>query len=431
MERPALPLFRICLATIWSLSGPLLAIPNSFFGNGFIGPIIPATPVFRMDLTEEFFDHANWSAGTFPGPWEDQPALSGQSVQRMVANPTLFGAVPMAVYAYGDEGKGTRELAIHFLDAGIYFGYQAGGESTQELRHRGRNRRSRFSRHYRDLCRNLEKRLEEGCGRSRSGSIGNHSLLRTSFQEYRWEDFVFRLVARQDHSVSLYVSQKNRSLDSFVSRELLDMSRRDREALFSRNLNVNARGDQLVEGLPVFIQGNTPFCGIHSLAMVAHYLGFRGPTETLAAAAEFNNTGSARGSDMIEAYRAVASELGMRVSIAPRFNAARVQRSIESGIPVIVWRRVSRERESVHTRNQRALLEDPLLSLDSPSREDFQNYPERDVKGSPSHASVITGINPKRNEVIFSEPWGPSTRNRRMRVEEMEATGYAFFFFRF
>ena len=231
--------------------------------------------------------------------------------------------------------------------------------------------------------------------------------------------------------MSLYLSRRNRSLDSFVSKELLAMSRRDREELFSRNLVSNLRGDQLIEGLPLFTQGNTPFCGIHSLAMVAHYLGFRGPTETLAAAADFNNTGSARGSDMIEVYRAVAEELGMRVSIAPRFNASRVQRSIESGIPLIVWRRVSREREAVHTSNQRALQEDPLLPLEPPSLEDLEKYPKRDVKGSPSHASVITGINLKRNEVVFSEPWAPSSRQRRMRMEEMEATGYAFFFFRF
>lgn len=431
MKRSLSPLFGICLIATWSLSGPAFAVPNSFFGNGFIGPIIPATPVFRMDLTEEFFDLANWSSGTFPGPWEDQPALSGQSVRRMAANPTLFGAVPMAVYTYGEEEMGTREMAIHFLDAGIYFGYQAGGESTQELRSRGREQRSRFSRYFRDLSRDLEKRLEEGCGRSRSGSIGNHSSLRTSFQEYRWEDFVLRLVARQDHSVSLYVSKKNHSPDSLVSKELLGLSRRDREELLSRNLASNARGDQLIEGLPVFTQGNTPFCGIHSLAMVAHYLGFRGPTETLAAAAEFNNTGSARGSDMIEVYRAVAEELGMKVSIAPRFNASRVQRSIESGLPVVVWRRVSREREAVHTRNHRALQDDPLLNLDPPSPKDLQNFPKRDVKGSPSHASVITGINLERSEVVFSEPWGPSSRQRRMRLEEMEATGYAFFFFRF
>ena len=34
------------------------------------------------------------------------------------------------------------------------------------------------------------------------------------------------------------------------------------------------------------------------------------------------------------------------------------------------------------------------------------------------------------NRVIYAEPWGEDTRDRRMRVEEMEATAYAVVFFK-
>jgi hypothetical protein len=44
-----------------------------------------------------------------------------------------------------------------------------------------------------------------------------------------------------------------------------------------------------------------------------------------------------------------------------------------------------------------------------------------------AHASVITGVNKKRDEVIFTESWGENNRNRRMRAEEMEATAYVTF----
>ena len=100
-------------------------------------------------------------------------------------------------------------------------------------------------------------------------------------------------------------------------------------------------------------------------------------------------------------------------------------------MPVIVWRRVSKEREAAHNEFLAELAGHPGAKLAAPTKADQALWPARDEKGSPSHASVISGLNEELGEVIFTEPWGEHARERRMRVEEMEATAYAVFYFRF
>ena len=58
-----------------------------------------------------------------------------------------------------------------------------------------------------------------------------------------------------------------------------------------------------LNGVPSADQGNTPFCGIHTLAMTAQYVGLDISADELAAAAQFKNTGSARGSRVLDLYR--------------------------------------------------------------------------------------------------------------------------------
>jgi len=65
----------------------------------------------------------------------------------MKSLPVLFGTVPDSVVAYADAGK-TREIVITYLDAGTFFGFKFGGETTHQDRKAGSERRSRFGHHY-------------------------------------------------------------------------------------------------------------------------------------------------------------------------------------------------------------------------------------------------------------------------------------------
>lgn len=412
------------LAVVLLLPLPSLrAIPNSFFGNGAV-PIIPAFPRFNADLTEEFFDEAKWRTGDFSGPWESEPSMPGLSIRRMSANPIVLGEIPMTVVAYGD-GSRTTEIAVHFLDAGLFFGYRAGGETTRDEREAGRDRRTEFSRHFKTVSESVRDRLEEGCGRGSDGAVGRTAMLRTSFTEYRWENFVIRLVEREDHSVSVHIYESRTAPGALVDSEWMEADRRTRQAILEERVSGTEGEAVRLGGLPMFTQGTTPFCGIHSLAIVGRYLGLRANPEALAAAAEFKNTGSAKGADLVELHRAVADELGMRVAVSPNWESNRVRSSIQQGLPVIVWRRISVEREKAHAANAGADVVPAELTP-----EQIEALPEKDEKGSPSHASVVTGIDEESGIVYYTEPWGEIGLDRRMRIEEMEATAYAVFHFR-
>jgi hypothetical protein len=420
-------LLGILLALIVAPTAP--AIPNVFFGNGqFFGPVIPAFPRFNANLTREFFDNDNWLENEFPGPWEDQPALDGTTVKRMTEMPVVLGGVPTAIYAYSDD-EGLREMSITYLDAGSFFGFKLGGEKTQKERQAGSERRSEFGSHYNRISRVLRETIEKGVGSGKQTVIGRSHLLRSVFMDYEVDDFVLRLATRENHSISIHVMRKDRVVGSFADQQLLAMSDRERAALLVKNVTNNERGDLMIDGIPMYTQGNTPFCGVHSLAMAAHYYGLRMHPEDLIAGADLQNTGSAKGSNIFGIYHAAAEEVGMKATVSSRFDARKVQKALEAGMPVVVWRRVTYAREQAHHRFAKTVAEDPNAILPAASDAEKTNWPNREDKGSPSHASVVSGINSDLKEVIITEPWGEHARKRHMHFEEMEASAYAVFYF--
>ncbi len=410
-----------------------IAIPDTFIingnGNFIIPPVIPATPRFNADLTRPFLNVDVWQQGEFPGPWEDQPGLGDESIRKMSANPVLFGAVPYAVFAHSKAGE-TQQITITYLDAGPYFGFKPGGEKTHADRRAGEEKRSEFAHQFDQLTRNLTTRLEGGCGPPKLTTVGRSNRLRMVYKDYQWEDFLIRLSVRPNHSISVSLLREDTVFRSFMDEEIASLSARERADRWAGNVEFAENGDLTVSSIPMFSQGNTPFCGIHSLAMVGHYLGLRMPVDLLESSANLRNTGSARGADIMGLYQATAEEVDLRVQLSSRFDSRRIEQSLEAGLPVIVWRRVSAEREEAHNLFAVKYAKNPDARLPEPGKSDVESWPNRHKKGSPSHASIVSGINRDRNEAILTEPWGEHARGRRIRLEELEATTYAAFYFR-
>ncbi|MEM7147422.1 MAG: hypothetical protein AAF591_20065, partial [Verrucomicrobiota bacterium] len=248
------------------------AVPNSFFGNGVI--VIPAHPRFNSNLTREVLSANHWDQNKFPGPWEKETALADFEVKRMSANPTLFGAVPDSVRAYSKNNQ-LKEIAITFIDAGSFFGFKAGGEKSHEDRLAGADRRSEFNQFYRRLTENLRARLEEGCGPGKQNTAGRSDLLRQVYTDYQWESFTLRLATRDQHSVSLHILRDQNAPRTFIDPDWANLSPAERADRLTENVRHTDQGDIYLENIPMFQQGHTPFCGIHSLAMVGHYCGLR------------------------------------------------------------------------------------------------------------------------------------------------------------
>jgi len=413
---PRLLLFAAALGFFGA--GPVAAIPNAFFGNGrFFGPVIPAQPRFQADLTAPFLDPAAWDRGAFPGPWSDPGP--DDATRTMTALPVLFGEVPMAVTAraQGLEGP-VRELAITYLDAGPFFGYNPGGEDSGGERAAGEARRQEFTAHFQRLARDLRERLAAGCGPPRLVAAGRSRLLRQTYLDHAWNGFVLRLVVRSGHSVELRVFREPAPAVTLLRPEVASLPSAERRERCRERVRVEDSGAWFLDGIPRTEQGLTPYCAVHTLALGGQYLGLNLGPGDLAAAAGFRNTGSARGSQVQALHAAVAEELGMHVAVSSRFDLPRVRKALEEGLPVIVWRRVSVEREELRTRQAGSLPPEPAA------------WPDRTASGTPSHASLVTGCSPATGEVFLTEPWGAASRHRPIQVAELEATVYAAFHFR-
>ncbi len=407
---------------------PARAIPQSFIGGNGFGPVLAATPRFDRDLTKNFLDAKQWDLNQLDGPWVAISARAGRDAAQMTANPTLFGSVPDSVRLFREAGQ-INELLITYIDAGKFFGFDYDGEKTFAEKVAGDKRRGEFQQQYERLAEDLRSRLGKGCGPGQLGALGHSPELRSSFQDFHTDGFVLRLATRENNSVVLQILREKSLPKSFLDPAVASLTPKERKAVLLGNVKTNQRGDQLVTGLPALQQGSTPFCGVHSLAMLAQYHGLRLEPEALVAGAEFKNTGNAKGSDIPGLYRAVAQELGLKLQIGKGLTREALERLIADGLPLIVWRRVTQERDAAHTANAQRIQEDPSAQL-PPQREEARLYPAKNNRQLPSHASVICGYNREKGEVIFSEPWGQAARERRMRIEEMEATVYQTFCFR-
>jgi hypothetical protein len=103
--------------------------------------------------------------------------------------------------------------------------------------------------------------------------------------------------------------------------------------------------------------------------------------------------------------------------------AWKLKRLIDQGIPIIVWRTFSSKRMEKQVAAAKA---SPLGTPEPLTRKD---WPKPDPKNPDvdQHASLITGYNEARDEVLITESWGADRVNgERMRMEEILATGYLF-----
>ncbi|MCB1232463.1 MAG: hypothetical protein KDN19_19600 [Verrucomicrobiae bacterium] len=435
MKRLTTPLLAWTLVMSCGLGIPpqeALAIPNVFIGGGFIGPIVPSQPVFNANLTTAFLSIDHWKTGDFPGPWRPATTVGDEELRSMARVPILFGAVPDSVMARREARCDVREIVITYLDAATFFPYLSGGEKTREQRENGEARRAEFDARWQELDRALRQRLEAGCGQTGELSVaGRRDPLRVAYTDYAWEDFRLRLARRPHHSIALHLSRLSEPAPGWIEEDIADLDKRERADLLAERVQHNERDEPVITGVPIFDQGFTPYCGVHALAMVAHYHGLRLLPGELAAGAEFKNTGSARGSRILDLYRAVGEELDLDFSHSARFDARRAGRALRDGFPVIVWRRVALEREKAHAELAARFAAEPNLAAAVPplDPDTLSELPDRKKTGSPSHASVIIGIDEQAGTVIYLELWGTGSGVCRMRIEELEATAYASFFY--
>jgi hypothetical protein len=410
------------------------ALPNSVFGGVFAA----RSPLDGVDLTRELLAAGLWEgAEELPGEWREEGRVATQEVTHLLARPHLFGREVLLLRA-NRRGGALESLEATFVDAGSYFGYfneelpsgLGRRERQEEIERRLRLKQAAFSELYDESLVALRGAIGEVTGdkRPKRVRIGHTRTLRAEPEEWRMGELSLRLLVGDGRLVRLMIQRAERAPRQWLDDSLAEVAVRERLAGLASLVRRDEDGTVRIDELRPIPQGFQPYCGLNTLAMAARHLGMHLDEDWLAVAGEFQNTGSAQGSNMVRLYHAVASEAGLGMDRKNTLDVAGVRRAIDRGLPVIVWRRFCHERNALHDRHARdyrrgglsANLPDPAAPSERAS------WPGADA---PLHASVVVGYHAERRELLFLESWSGRDLPRRMRAEEMVATTYLSFVF--
>ena len=406
----------------------------------------PARPA-PADLTQMLVDPAVWDSSRLKGQWAEESAQSsGKSKVMQSPKGGVFDQVPQQIHAYFETGRLDR-IEVVYLEAGLFFGMRESvelrshGEASDSAKERreldkkireAREKESKeipqlrkaFDARFKELEESLPDALERFCGvKGKRISVGQGQLLRSRVTEYAGTNLCMRLLADDDQLVSVTILRR-----AEASRKLADagLSPWTRRKELRENVRLMPNGDTVIEDIPMAQQGGRGYCAMATLAMIMGYYGLNISLDTLADKAGYKE-GSTDMAIIRPIYRAAAAEAKARVQELTNLDFRRTQDLIKRGVPVLVWRGFSRERDEVHTQFAQEYRGNPAAELPEPKPKERKNWPSVWVTGG--HASLITGFNKERGEVLFTESWGEGARNRRMRAEEMEATAYRLFVF--
>ncbi len=420
------------LGVLAALSYSASAIPNAV--GGFLAQA--DSPLNDTEIGGQLLDPGLWAGSRdLPGNWREEAPIATVAGSYLAARPKVFGIPAVMVQARHRSGK-LDSLAITFADAGSYFGYLdeklpsglSRRQQEAELRRRLAGKQQEFSAFFRETETSLKKALRDLTDkRPRENRIGRTRTLRAEAIDYRKDDLVLRLLVGGQRLIRLLIQPARSATREWLDADRTALSGSALSRVYQNRVTKVDNGDVRIDTLPIVPQGYKPYCGLNTLTMAARYFGLHLDEDWLAVAGKFQNTGSAAGSQIPRLYLAVAKEAGLDLHKSNAFSLDEARGSLDRGLPVVVWRRFSAERNKVHTRQTIQASRDPNFRTATPDTATRDSWPD---DKAPLHASVIVGYNATRQEVLFVESWAGLDIPRRMRTEEMSATAYLTFYFK-
>lgn len=361
-------------------------------------------------------DSDEWDRAAFREAF--RPALSPTRVVHKFwpATVRLFDLEPHSVIARCRD-ESIECLTFLFLDAGTHFGYVP----QSEARRTEAENRDAFRALHARVSATVRAGVEKLAGSSgTAATLGREPMLSQSVTLFRSGNLTARLHTIDEQLVKLVFFREESTARHWFDPAELERRDNERKTTYARATTRHPNGDVLLDDIPLLPQGDRAYCGVSALAMAMQSLGLWIDTEDYAASAGIRY-GSTQGSHIRETYEAAAAEGGFRLARATAYDHEKTIASLDAGLPVIVWRRWAQERDFLHTAFLKKLARDPEARLPEPDAADRAGWPARQAY---NHASVITGYNTERQEVLFTESWSESMRHRRMRPEEMAGTAY-------
>lgn len=409
-----------------------LAIPNSVLGS----VNAQQSPLNGQELSPELMASALWNdSSELPGEWQIEASVTGTSSSYLLAFPKFMGLKAVLVRATHRDER-LEELQITFADAGSFFGYYLEkppqGLSLTDTRAWHQSNFDRLNGEFQSAINDSRTALKSSLGKldrkPREITQGRTRTLKAEMLQFRHQDLSLRLLDAPDRLLRLTISRDKKPPRSWLDQHLAEQPESARLSALKSAISRSQNGDLTLPEVKVVPQGYRPYCGLNTLAMVARYLGLHLDEDWLAVAGKFQNTGTAAGSQMLSLYQAVAKEAGFKMERQGKggYVHSAVRRSLQQGMPVIVWRRWSSERDREHRRVSAAVSSGRGDQVKFPADASVLSFPD---DKSPLHASVIIGFNDERKEVIFLESWAGQSQPRRMSVNEMQKTAYLTFAF--
>jgi hypothetical protein len=342
-------------------------------------------------------------AALFPAPTLETAGISRVAA---ISRFEIFGSQPMAVNARFVNGR-VHSISVVILDAGTFFGFDNSNLPKGEIFKEGKLRFDKeFDARQEAVLASLKKL---GADSGAELLLGKRSGLNLKTQLFKLPQGTARLMS-YEHQLLL--------IDFFRSEA-------DARTLLIPVSIAAAKApagspERRLPVVPMVPQGNRGYCGVATLAMVGSMLGLQPGAEEYAALSGFQY-GIEVKSDIRELFGNVAQEAGVKAQRSPKFDAGKMKQSIDQGMPVVVFRWWSEERDYIHSAYSRRIAQGEKAELPPASMEDRKTWPK---KSPLSHSSLVNGYRADKREVIFTESWGEHARNRRMRIEELEGTSY-------
>ncbi len=389
----------------------LAGAPRELHAQGSMWPAsrqFPAPDALRSS--------AAWEARDFLDGWGAIDPNAAEEHRNFAGKCEVFGHAAHAVHGMFERGRLTS-FTVVVLDAGAWFGFVPDAEAKKVAATRG----PQFTALYRQTAADVERGLAAlAGGAGRKTAFVDKGVLKHEVLVHRVGDLWVRLTLRDSQLVKFTVSRTEADAASPLSALRRTAKKDEQSRAFAARVTDAPNGDRILGSVPIFIQGDRAYCGVATLAMAMQFLGLRLDTEDFAAAAGIR-FGSTYHSDIRSVTEAAADAAKVKLPRTTQFEFERARAAIDAGMPVIVFRRWSQERDFLHTAFAQRLLKDPVATLPKADLNDRRTWPTR---ADFAHSSLVTGYNTARREVIFTESWGERTRNRRMRAEEMEGTSY-------
>jgi hypothetical protein len=371
---------------------------------------------------------AVWKSPDFIRLWARDPADVNAPVSRAAlgGEVEIFGLKPDAIAARFLPSAEVHSVTVVVLDAGNFFGFgnsNLQGESFEAAR-------TRFENEFTSRKQRLQDGLRK-MGMQPQGEIvlGERSGLRLHTQLWMGAGGIARVLSKEKQLLQVDFLRSEVEARNLLARpEAVTPAPTVRPSALAGMTPRPATGTQpevRIPGVPMLPQGNRGYCGVAILAMMGHHFGLTCSVEELAVVNGFTY-GAESNPDIREMFGQIAREAGLKAQRSPKLDIQILKRTIDSGMPVVVFRRWSQERDYLHSAYSARIARGEKAELPVASMEDRKTWPGKDA---PAHASIINGYRDDRREVIFTESWGPQARNRRMRYEELEGTSYYVVYF--